>query len=74
MDDYIRDGYLRAMAETRRITGEKQINAVGYCIAGTTLGLTLAHLQKAGDETVKTAPPSSPPSPISPTPAKWACS
>src|SRR5690606_30623790 len=49
MDDYIRDGFLRAMAEVRRITGEKQINAVGYCIAGTTLGLTLAHLQKAGD-------------------------
>ena len=55
MDDYIHDGYLRAMAEVRRITGEKQINVVGYCIAGTTLGLTLAHLQKAGDETVKTA-------------------
>jgi polyhydroxyalkanoate synthase len=33
----------------------KQINAVGYCIAGTTLGLTLAHLQRAGDETVKSA-------------------
>jgi polyhydroxyalkanoate synthase subunit PhaC len=55
MDDYIREGYLRAMAEVRRITGEKQINAVGYCIAGTTLGLTLAYLQKAGDHTVKTA-------------------
>ncbi len=55
MDDYIHDGFLRAMAEVRRITGEKRINAVGYCIAGTTLGLTLAHLQKAGDETVKTA-------------------
>lgn len=55
MDDYVRDGFLRAMAEVRRITGEKQINAVGYCIAGTTLGLTLAHLQKAGDETVRTA-------------------
>jgi polyhydroxyalkanoate synthase len=55
LDDYIRDGFLRAMAETRRITGEKQINAVGYCIAGTTLGLSLAHLQKAGDDTVKTA-------------------
>jgi polyhydroxyalkanoate synthase len=55
MDDYIREGYLRAMAEVRRITGEKQINAVGYCIAGTTLGLTLAHLQKAGDDSVKTA-------------------
>ncbi|MCU0826104.1 MAG: class I poly(R)-hydroxyalkanoic acid synthase [Tabrizicola sp.] len=55
MDDYIRDGYLRAMAEVRRITGEPQINAVGYCIAGTTLGLTLAHLQKAGDQSVKAA-------------------
>ena len=55
MDDYIRDGFMRAMAEVRRITGEKKINAVGYCIAGTTLGLTLAHLQKAGDESVKTA-------------------
>ena len=55
MDDYIRDGYLAAMAEVKRITGEKQINAVGYCIAGTTLSLTLAHLQKTGDKTVKSA-------------------
>ena len=55
MDDYIRDGYLRAMAEVRRITGTAQINATGYCIAGTTLGLTLAHLHKAGDTTVNCA-------------------
>lgn len=55
MDDYIRDGFLTAMAETRRATGEKQINCVGYCIAGTTLGLTLAHLQKAGDTSVNSA-------------------
>ncbi len=55
MDDYIRDGFLRAMAEVRRITEEPQINAVGYCIAGTTLGLALAHLQKAGDASVKSA-------------------
>lgn len=55
MDDYIRDGFLRAMAEVRRITGEKQINAVGYCIAGTTLALTLSHLERAGDTSVKSA-------------------
>ena len=55
LDDYIRDGYLAAMAEVKRITGETQINAVGYCIAGTTLSLTMAHLQKAGDSTVKSA-------------------
>ena len=36
MDDYIREGFLTAMAEVRRITGEPQINAIGYCIAGTT--------------------------------------
>ncbi len=55
MDDYIREGYLTAMAEVRRICGVKQINAVGYCIAGTTLALTLSHLLRAGDETVKSA-------------------
>ena len=55
MDDYIREGFLTAMAEVRRITGEAQINAVGYCIAGTTLGLTLAHLEKAGDRSVRSA-------------------
>jgi len=55
LDDYIHDGYLRAMAEVRRITGEKRINAVGYCIAGTTLALTLAHLQRRGDQTVRSA-------------------
>lgn len=55
MDDYIRDGYLRALAEVRRITGAKKVNAVGYCIAGTTLALTLAHLKKAGDASVNSA-------------------
>jgi polyhydroxyalkanoate synthase len=55
LDDYIRDGFLRAITEVRRLTGEAQINAVGYCIAGTTLSLTLAHLQKAGDKSVRSA-------------------
>ena len=55
LDDYIREGYLAAMAEVRRITDQPQINAVGYCIAGTTLGLTLSHLQRAGDTSVKSA-------------------
>jgi polyhydroxyalkanoate synthase len=55
MDDYIREGYITAMAEVRRICGVKQINAVGYCIAGTTLSMTIAHLLRSGDETVKSA-------------------
>ncbi|MEO6298940.1 MAG: class I poly(R)-hydroxyalkanoic acid synthase [Paracoccaceae bacterium] len=55
LDDYIRDGFLTAMTEVRKITREPQVNAVGYCIAGTTLGLTLAHLHKVGDTSVKSA-------------------
>ncbi len=55
LDDYIRDGFIRGLAEVRRITGEKKVNAVGYCIAGTTLALTLAHLKKAGDSSVNAA-------------------
>lgn len=55
MDDYVREGYLTAMDVVRAITGEPQVNAVGYCIAGTTLALTLALLSRRGDDRVKSA-------------------
>ncbi len=55
MDNYIQDGYLKAFDTVRAITGQAQINVVGYCIAGTTLGLTLAHLQKHGQSPAKSA-------------------
>ena len=55
MEDYIRDGYLAAFREVKQITGQKQVNAVGYCIAGTTLSLTLSLLKQRGDDTVKSA-------------------
>jgi len=55
MDDYIQKGYLQAIQAVRDISGQDQINAVGYCIAGTTLSLTLAYLQKTGQSPVKSA-------------------
>ena len=55
LDDYIHDGVLRGIAEARRITGAPQVNAVGYCIAGTTLALTLSHLDRMGDASVRSA-------------------
>ncbi|MCC6009101.1 MAG: alpha/beta fold hydrolase, partial [Rhodobacteraceae bacterium] len=55
MEDYVRDGYLEAIRVAREITGEAQVNVVGYCIAGTTLALTLAHLQKTGQKSVRSA-------------------
>ncbi len=55
MDDYVTEGYLAAIEQVKAITGESQINAVGYCIAGTTLSLTLSLMGRRGDKSVKSA-------------------
>jgi polyhydroxyalkanoate synthase len=55
MEDYITEGYLTALREVKAITKQKQVNAVGYCIAGTTLSLTLSYLKQKGDTSVKSA-------------------
>lgn len=55
MEDYIEEGFLTAIEEVKSICGVGQVNAVGYCIAGTTLALTLALLKKRGDASVKSA-------------------
>ncbi|WP_425092595.1 PHA/PHB synthase family protein [Tropicimonas sp. S265A] len=55
LDTYIEEGYLTAIDEVKKITGEAQVNAVGYCIAGTTLSATLALMNKRGDKSVKSA-------------------
>ena len=55
MADYVEDGYLRAMDEVRAICGVKKINAVGYCIAGTTLSLTLGVLKTRKRDIVESA-------------------
>jgi polyhydroxyalkanoate synthase subunit PhaC len=55
MEDYVEDGYVTAFDEVKKITGEKKVNAVGYCIAGTTLSLTLSLLRQRGDTSIKSA-------------------
>ncbi|MGJ8585008.1 MAG: class I poly(R)-hydroxyalkanoic acid synthase [Marinosulfonomonas sp.] len=55
MDTYVEEGYLTAIQQVKEITGEDQINAVGYCIAGTTLGLTLSLMSKRKDTSIKSA-------------------
>ncbi|OAN68911.1 class I poly(R)-hydroxyalkanoic acid synthase [Jannaschia sp. EhC01] len=55
LEDYVEDGYLAAIDQVKQITNEKHVNAVGYCIAGTTLNLTLALMKKRGDKSVKSA-------------------
>jgi polyhydroxyalkanoate synthase len=55
MEDYINDGYLASINEVKAITGQEQVNAIGYCIAGTTLSLTLSLLKQRGDKSIKSA-------------------
>ncbi|WP_394177531.1 PHA/PHB synthase family protein [Yoonia maritima] len=55
MTNYIEDGYLTAINEVKRICNVKKVNAVGYCIAGTTLSLTLALLKQRKDTSINSA-------------------
>lgn len=55
LSDYIESGYLTAIEEVKKICGVKKINAVGYCIAGTTLSLTLALMKQRKDTSVNAA-------------------
>ena len=55
MDTYVEEGYLEAIAKVKDLCAVKQVNVIGYCIAGTTLSLTLALLDKRKDKSVKSA-------------------
>ncbi|SEK33783.1 polyhydroxyalkanoate synthase [Roseivivax marinus] len=55
LDTYIEEGFLTAIDLVKSITGEERINAIGYCIAGTTLALTLSLMKKRGDNSIKSA-------------------
>ncbi|MFZ5556659.1 MAG: PHA/PHB synthase family protein [Pseudomonadota bacterium] len=43
-EDYLREGPLAALDAIEQATGEKQVNAIGYCLGGTLLACALAWL------------------------------
>ncbi len=55
MDDYVEEGFQKAISVVKEITGQDRVNTVGYCIAGTTLSLTLALMKHQGDKSVESA-------------------
>nr|WP_235962657.1 class I poly(R)-hydroxyalkanoic acid synthase [Jannaschia marina] len=54
-EDYVDEGFLTAIDVAKEITGQKQVNAIGYCIAGTTLSATLALMSRRGDTSIRSA-------------------
>ena len=53
--DYMHEGYLAALDAIEAATGEKEVNAIGYCLGGTLLAATLAYMAVKGDDRIKTA-------------------
>jgi polyhydroxyalkanoate synthase len=55
MDEYVEEGFLTAIEQVKQITSEPKINVIGYCIAGTTLAITLSLMKQRKDKSVKSA-------------------
>ncbi len=43
-DAYVQDGVVTALDQIEKQTGEKEVNAAGYCLGGTLLATTVAYL------------------------------
>ena len=54
-EDYMREGILEALDAVQQATGERGINALGYCVGGTLLAATLAYMAATRDSRVKSA-------------------
>ena len=51
-EDYMRLGPLAALDVIKNATGETKVNAIGYCVGGTLLAVTLAYMAQQGDERI----------------------
>ncbi|WP_240602497.1 PHA/PHB synthase family protein [Paracoccus endophyticus] len=54
LEDYVA-AYLEVIDKVLELTGEPRLNAIGYCIAGTTLAMTLSVMKQRGDDRVASA-------------------
>ncbi len=52
---YIREGLQYGLDTIEKETGEREVNAIGYCVGGTLLAAALALLAQEGDERIRSA-------------------
>ncbi len=54
-EHYVKEGPLAALKVIEKATGETDVNAIGYCVGGTILAVTLAYMAAKGDDRIKSA-------------------
>ena len=54
-DAYMKSGPLEALDVIEKITGEREVNAAGYCVGGTLLAVTLGYMAQVGDDRIRSA-------------------
>ena len=54
-EDYLLEGPLAALDAVEKATGEREVNAVGYCLGGILLSATLAWMAARKDERIRSA-------------------
>ncbi|MFA6155116.1 PHA/PHB synthase family protein [Mesorhizobium sp.] len=52
---YIREGLQYGLDTIEKATGERDVNAIGYCVGGTLLAAALALMAQEGDDRIKSA-------------------
>jgi polyhydroxyalkanoate synthase len=54
-EEYMREGPLTALDVIAEVTGETKVHAIGYCVGGTLLSITLAYMAAHGDDRIMSA-------------------
>ncbi len=54
-ESYMREGIFAALEVVAQVTGEPDAAAIGYCVGGTLLAVTLAYMARIGDERISSA-------------------
>ncbi len=54
-EDYMREGPLAALDAIKQATGETKVDAVGYCVGGTMLSVTLGYMAAKKDRRIASA-------------------
>ncbi len=54
-EHYMKEGILESLDIVKSVTGQKQANAIGYCVGGTLLAVTLAYMAAKNDDRIASA-------------------